>query len=328
MKRRTSYAMLSIFGAVVLAVSLLALAGCSGDGVTGSSAAADEATSNSTLDPTGSNTGSGGQTGDQPGDQAPPPVPGLPRPVGTERIPEGGTFDPVSGWFILEPETDEHGATIDRSYAFFGSDGAAQQAYDEELTAAIGMRMSLEAHPEIDGSTGLVQVEQDLRVDGLAGEETSRVWSGTITEHREGVPPQPPQGSPGQDGPGGPGGPSGPPGDRSGGPVGPGQGGPPGGTGDGPQPPDLPDLSNFVMDEAVTITDVVVPYPLSEGSFPLSGSIARETHLEGGPEGTVDRSSVLTFNGTQYATLVVDGESSQVDLTQPPQPPRGSGPPR
>jgi hypothetical protein len=244
-------------------------------------------------------------------------VPGLPRGVGNERIPEGGTFDSASQWFVCEPVTDERGATITRSYAFFDAGGAAQEAFDEELTTAIGLRLALEAHPERDGNTGTILIEQDLLVSGLAGTETSRVWSGTISEHREGVPPQRPPRQDGEEAVEGQGGP------RSGGPGDPGQGGPPSGDGERPAPGERPDPSDLVMDETVTISDVVLDYPLSEGAFPLSGSIAREAHLEGGPEGAVDRSSLLTFNGTQYATLTVGGETSEVDLTQPPRPPRG-----
>lgn len=52
--------------------------------------------------------------------------------------------------------------------------------------------------------------------------------------------------------------------------------------------------------------------------WPLSGSISRDLTVQvtNGPNGDVSRtrSTVLTFNGTQFATLMVDGEEFEVDL--------------
>lgn len=61
-----------------------------------------------------------------------------------------------------------------------------------------------------------------------------------------------------------------------------------------------------------TVADVVVPTPFTHDSWPLSGTIT--THLV--TSGGVDVTSVLTFNGTQFATLTVNGVTTTVDLAR------------
>jgi hypothetical protein len=78
------------------------------------------------------------------------------------------------------------------------------------------------------------------------------------------------------------------------------------------------------MNAISTIGDVVMPHPLGEATWPLSGSITRVERIEEGPNGTENRTSVLTFNGTQFATLAVKDSTVQIDLKdpRPPRPPR------
>jgi len=61
-----------------------------------------------------------------------------------------------------------------------------------------------------------------------------------------------------------------------------------------------------------TVADVVIPTPFERDSWPLSGTIT--THLV--TSGGVDVTSVLTFNGTRYASLTVNGVTSTVDLAR------------
>lgn len=67
-----------------------------------------------------------------------------------------------------------------------------------------------------------------------------------------------------------------------------------------------------------TIDDVVVAVPRSENPWPISGTITRrvEVTVVNGPQGDVtrERTVVITFDGTQYATLTVEGEEFEVDL--------------
>jgi len=80
------------------------------------------------------------------------------------------------------------------------------------------------------------------------------------------------------------------------------------------------DMGNmeFSMNSAETISNVVIPVPRTESSWPLSGTITRHVTVAftGGPrDGTTEERTVtVTFNGTQLATVTVNGESFEFDL--------------
>jgi hypothetical protein len=63
---------------------------------------------------------------------------------------------------------------------------------------------------------------------------------------------------------------------------------------------------------------VVVPVPGSESPWPLSGSISRHwvVTITNGPNGdeTRERTVIVTFNGTRFVTISVNGETSELDL--------------
>lgn len=63
---------------------------------------------------------------------------------------------------------------------------------------------------------------------------------------------------------------------------------------------------------------VKVPVPGSEVPWPLEGTITRHllVTITNGPNGdeTRERTVIITFNGTQFATISVDGETSELDL--------------
>lgn len=73
------------------------------------------------------------------------------------------------------------------------------------------------------------------------------------------------------------------------------------------------DLSGSAAVEGVVRAVDKETYP-----WPLEGTITRQVRVEivNGPNGDEvrERTTVLTFNGTQYATLVIDGEEYEVDL--------------
>jgi len=83
---------------------------------------------------------------------------------------------------------------------------------------------------------------------------------------------------------------------------------------------DSTDTRQYNMTYTGSITNVVIPVPRTATSWPLSGTIAREVTVTfvGGPHDgtTVTRSTTLEFNGTQFATLTVNGETFQVDLAR------------
>jgi hypothetical protein len=65
------------------------------------------------------------------------------------------------------------------------------------------------------------------------------------------------------------------------------------------------------------IEDVVRGVPRSENPWPLSGTITRNVTIEfSGPNGerSVVREVVVTFNGTQFVTISVNGEEYEFDL--------------
>ena len=76
----------------------------------------------------------------------------------------------------------------------------------------------------------------------------------------------------------------------------------------------------YSMSGSSIITDVVHRLPRSEYPYPLSGSIAREVHvvvMEGDEVlGQRDMTAFVIFNGTQFATMTVNGETFQIDLAQ------------
>ncbi len=68
----------------------------------------------------------------------------------------------------------------------------------------------------------------------------------------------------------------------------------------------------------LTVTNVVVPVPHGEDSWPLSGSITRHCTVTfvGGPRDgqTVEKTATITFNGTQTVTVTIGGKTFDIDL--------------
>ena len=80
--------------------------------------------------------------------------------------------------------------------------------------------------------------------------------------------------------------------------------------------------ASFDMEGTFTHEAVVVPAPGSEPRYPLSGTVTRTMSVTvvNGPEGDVTRnvSVVITFNGTNTATALVNGETYEIDLDTRP----------
>lgn len=75
-------------------------------------------------------------------------------------------------------------------------------------------------------------------------------------------------------------------------------------------------LRTYEMNGTRTIENLVHEVP-REGTYPLSGTITRIMSItittEGGTE-TRSREVIVTFNGTQYPDMTVDGEAFEIDL--------------
>jgi hypothetical protein len=84
----------------------------------------------------------------------------------------------------------------------------------------------------------------------------------------------------------------------------------------------------YEMSGTSSIDNVVHGVPREDHPYPLSGSITREmtaTIIGGENDGEVrSRLAVITFNGTQFATMTVNGETYEIDLAAR----RGQGPMR
>jgi hypothetical protein len=78
--------------------------------------------------------------------------------------------------------------------------------------------------------------------------------------------------------------------------------------------------TQFDLSAEETITDLVIPVPRSAVGWPLSGTITKHVlvTITGGPrDGTSrERDIAITFDGTQFATVTVNGETFTIDLAQ------------
>ena len=61
--------------------------------------------------------------------------------------------------------------------------------------------------------------------------------------------------------------------------------------------------------------EVVIPHPKDDDSWPLSGTITSEMTVTGGERAGTYLATV-TFDGTQFASVVINGEEITVDLTK------------
>ena len=75
----------------------------------------------------------------------------------------------------------------------------------------------------------------------------------------------------------------------------------------------------YDMTSTSVIVDVIHPVPRTDDAWPLSGTITQDVTINviNGPQGDVTKSRtvVITFNGTNLATMTVDGETFDVDLS-------------
>lgn len=80
--------------------------------------------------------------------------------------------------------------------------------------------------------------------------------------------------------------------------------------------------ATFDMEGTFTHANVVIPVPGSEKRYPLSGTITRsmKVRVVNGPHGDVTRdvTVVITFDGDNTATAVVNGETFEIDLDARP----------
>ncbi|MDP3774095.1 MAG: hypothetical protein Q8Q85_07470 [Gemmatimonadales bacterium] len=208
------------------------------------------------------------------------------------------------------PPMEREGMTFSRTVTYFDEAGIAQSAYDSLTTASINFEVSASNGDSGNARGMTIRNERDLTVSGLLGGETSATWNGTGTSYRKGAPGM--GAGPGMGGPG------------MGGGMGVGRGGPRGGR---PPRDSLRPRGDGRVIEATTsstIDNVVVPVPQTEEAWPLSGTITQDatvtiTFLTGETR-TSSRTAVVSFNGTQFVPLVINGATTIIDLKARPGP--------
>ena len=76
----------------------------------------------------------------------------------------------------------------------------------------------------------------------------------------------------------------------------------------------------FDMNVEITWENVVHIQPREDNPWPASGTITREIFVEVTKDGEVvggrNVTTVVEFNGTQYVTMLVDGEPVEIDLAE------------
>ena len=95
------------------------------------------------------------------------------------------------------------------------------------------------------------------------------------------------------------------------------------GTGSGSvmrsQHTDADGTRTYDMSSKSVIEDVIHPVPRTDDAWPLSGTITCDLTINviNGPHGDVTKSRtvVITFNGTNLATMTVGGETFEVDMS-------------
>lgn len=215
------------------------------------------------------------------------------------------------------PPMDREGLVFTRTVTYFDGDGAVQAGFDSLLTASVNFHVLVTsdgaaAADDDDGETRQIRNERDLTVTGLLGLETSATWNGTGTSYVKRTEPM--GRGPDSGGPGGRGRPR---------PGHPGRGGPPDSLrGDSLRGPPFGEGGTLEATSTSTVDNVVVPVPLVPGTWPLSGSISESTvatiTLPNGDVRNLDRTAIVTFNGTQFVPLVINGDTTIIDLARRP----------
>ncbi len=158
-----------------------------------------------------------------------------------------------------------------RSVTWFDEADNEMDRPDALLTASVHYESSVLGSMSRDRWSASVERSRSMTVSGLLGEEVTRTFDGTGSEHHT----------------------------RS-------------------RMSDESGTRSFEMSGSSVITAVVRAVDRAAQPWPLSGSIRRElsAQVTNGPNGDQNRArvTVLTFNGTQFATLLVDGEAFEVDL--------------
>ncbi len=166
--------------------------------------------------------------------------------------------------------------TATRSYAYADAAGGAQSAYSESLTAAANFKWSLNGTITREKWTGSMSRDRDITLSGLLGANNTVTVNGTGTAEKMRT-----TFLRDTDGPNGL-------------------------------------TRSYNMESALVIKNVVTAAVRLPDAWPTSGTITRDfkvTRTDATAGTTVTtRNSVVTFNGTQFVDLTVNGTAFTLDL--------------
>ncbi len=164
-----------------------------------------------------------------------------------------------------------------RSYAYLDAAGVAQTAYGATTTAAANFKWALSGTITKERWSGTMSRERDITISGLLGANTTVTVNGTGATERQRTKF----------------------------------------LRDGDGPNGL--TRDYDLESSLAIVNVVTPAIRVPDAWPASGTITRNYKVTrtDATNGTVvvTRNSVVTFNGTQFAKLVVNGKEFKLDLT-------------
>lgn len=190
---------------------------------------------------------------------------------------DGCSFD--GEWYSCGP-INRGGLSFFRQVAFYDASGQPMPAFDDDQTASVRVKTSIEGEVSHDGWSATIDRERDMTVSGLQGDEQTRTWNGTgssqVSRSRH--------------------------------------------TEDGAARTYNMDVSTTVSNVVVPHfnNDQKEPWPLS-GSITKAVEI-EILDADGNVLREASRTVTITFNGTQFATMTVTGPNGthtfEVDLAQ------------
>lgn len=208
----------------------------------------------------------------------------------------GIVFPPLQGARPDCPESDHHfscppiereGLEYTRTITYLDAAGGTLSEYDETVVDGIRYEISVQGDLERDRWSATIDRQRDLTVTGLLDDNDESVdGDGVVTWNGTGT-----------------------------------------GSVERSRHSDDGVERTYSMESSAVITDVVIPYPRTENGWPVSGTIERTmtvTMTSGtGETRTVTRTAVITFDGSQFATVQVGDETFTMDLSQRKFGPRG-----
>lgn len=188
---------------------------------------------------------------------------------------ESCPYDTVATRFVCA-ERSRGPFTYNRSYAYRDSAGTSQRAYSATTTASANFKWALSGTITKSRWSGSMSRDRDITISGLLGSNSSVTVNGTGAAERQRTKF----------------------------------------LRDSAGPTGL--TREYNMEATVAIENVVTPAIRMPDAWPASGTITRNyqvTRIDATNGNTVTtRNSVVTFNGTQFAKLVVNGKEFTLDL--------------